>query len=104
MSAVVGRVEALIARSLDLSGTSEEERRSSAVIACRLIHEHRLLSAPARRVFVEPDEPHRKVIRSRFEGTCFGCAEWYGIGTPVAWARGVGSICVECHKNASAAS
>ena len=36
----IARIQALIARALDMTGTTEEERRSSAIVACRMIREH----------------------------------------------------------------
>lgn len=42
MSTIRAKVEALIDRAVD-GGATEEERRTSAVIAVRLIREHRLL-------------------------------------------------------------
>jgi hypothetical protein len=41
------RVRALIAKTAPGAGTTEEEARSSALIACRLIREHKLLDEPA---------------------------------------------------------
>jgi len=42
---VLIQIRALVLKSLEGSGCTEEERRTSAVIACRLIHEHKLIPA-----------------------------------------------------------
>jgi hypothetical protein len=95
-------VRALIARALDLSGSSEEERRTSALIAVRLIHAHGLLEPRVR--YIELDEPPRRVIASRFAGWCGRCGGSYDIGAMVAWARGHAALCMACHRRESEAA
>lgn len=87
------KVRALIART---SSSYEEEARTSAVIACRLIREHGIeLRAPA-----EPQEEAapksetrtawaprevRFVHQSRFAGRCLWCGELIPAGSRIAW-------------------
>ncbi len=123
MSDKLDRVRALIARALD-AGSSEEERRTSAVIAVRLIHEHGLLgrggSAPGptrieyrdRIVYQDrivyrdrdpspvdfPPMKKRVVIESKFNGRCQVCGERYQVGQTIAWSRTEGPACMRCHR------
>lgn len=105
-ASVVAKVRALIARAID-SGASEEESRTSAVIAARLIHQHALLDVDASEPAVESPLPKtpRRVIVSKFAGYCRTCGCHYGTGARVAWGRGIGAICVPCfdHERRAAA-
>lgn len=112
MSALT-KVQALLARALD-QGASEEERRTSAVIACRLIRDHGLLgrsSEPViRYVYVnqqpqpaQPTSVRRRVIVSKYSGRCSECASAYEVGHRIAWAKGQGTVCFDCHRGARAA-
>ncbi len=122
MSDKLDRVRALIARALDTTGTSEEERRTAAVIAVRLIHENGLIDGctatrveyrervvyregPERVVYrdrpVYADRPplaRRRVIESKFFGRCQGCGCRYDVGDPIAWSRTEGVRCMSCHQ------
>lgn len=107
---LVSKVRALLARAVD-AGASQEEQRTSAWIAARLIHQHSLLEpedqpAPACQA-PEPRthaaEPHRRVIRSRYAGYCRACGARYSVGARIAWARQAGAVCVSCHMGRAAA-
>src|SRR6185295_9929478 len=92
------RVSALVARA---SSSFEEEARTSAVIACRLIREHGLevsLPGSVREPPQEPvsDEPEVRIIRSKFESSCLGCGGFVGIGERVSWTKGRGVSHLDC--------
>lgn len=95
------KINALIARALDTRGTTEEERRTSAIAACHLIVKSGLLNASTltpRRVCVEPKEPQRQIILSRFDGSCRDCRAPFSAGAQIAWAKGRGAVCLQCHS------
>ena len=105
MSAAIAKVEALISRALD-AGASEEEQRTSAHVAVRLIRAHGLLTAAV--VYVErepaaPSGPRRRVIASRFAGRCQSCGTCHAAGDAIAWAPDCGALCIACHRQARAA-
>ncbi len=110
MTPALQKVEALIARATD-PGASEEEQRTSAVIAVRLIREHKLLSVskPAEipRIYggqyPRDAAPARRIISSRYPGNCKACGDDYRAGDVVAWARNAGAVCVPCYREARAA-
>jgi hypothetical protein len=103
------RITALIART---ASPFEEEARTSAVIACRLIRENRLEIVPAGTVAqleTQATEPRsawmprevRFMRRSRFAGWCFWCGEEIPAGSRVAYYPTEKAVaCLGCHRGA----
>jgi hypothetical protein len=115
VTTVLEKVRALIARAL---GTSfEEEARTSALVAVRLMKEHGLelveggRAPPPRASAPVPTEPSRERrptpgtraqrmhIRSRFDGWCRLCGEMFRAGDLIAWARGRGAVHARCDRD-----
>ena len=97
--AIILRVDALIARAC-CPGASEEEQRTCAVIAVRLVREHDLLRRDEDDGVDDDDEPTWRIIRSRFRGACRRCGADIYAGDACAWARSNGAICLACHRDA----
>jgi hypothetical protein len=125
MTAALTRVDSLIARALD-AGASEEERRTSAVIACRMIREHRLLGrtsddaaatrgklcewwhhgyerglADGRAEIVIEAVAARRIIGAKYAGRCSACGQRWRVGDSIAWAKGEAAICMSCWRRAA---
>jgi hypothetical protein len=104
---LLDKVNALIRRAVD-PGASEEERRTSAHLAARLIHERGLsVGAPESetRWASEPEpEARRSIIRSRFETYCRACVSPIQIGELCAWRKGSGVLCRRCYLSAGEAA
>lgn len=106
------KITALIART---ASPFEEEARTSAVIACRLIRENRLEIVPAgtaskaRTTEEAPVSERRaawaprqvRIIRARFDGSCLWCGESVEAGTRVAYYPTERAVaCIGCHRGA----
>lgn len=102
------RVVQLIRLATD-PAASEAEARTAAMIACRMIREHRLLLAkdfqetPGKErptptdVWEDPEKGERVSLRSKYEGRCKRCRQKYYIGTEVLWSpSGFGCIHPNC--------
>lgn len=95
----------------------EQEARTSAFLACKLIREHgfRVVEASAR----DRDEPYSppppppsppeeeakpapkpRVIQARFGARCRACGQWCDEGSTIWWKRGVGCTHYECGTDA----
>jgi hypothetical protein len=93
---IADRIEKLVMLA---SSPNENEARTAAVIACKLIREHGLLVVdrePVQPRVVLDDE--RIIIRSRYLGRCAECACRINVGDSCAWARGRSVLCVGCHR------
>lgn len=120
--AALERVRSLLARAAHAS-TPEEEARSCAVMAVRLITEHHIaLSLPTspaaspslldiafRRGVVpfeappdedlEPTRPlNYAVLASRYAGNCRACGGRYDVGETIAYASARGATHYECRS------
>jgi len=102
------KITALIART---ASPFEEEARTSAVIACRLIRENSLEIVPAgtvaelRKRAPEPRSqwmpPEVRFIRAKFDGSCLWCGESVEAGTRVAYYPTERAVaCIDCHRGA----
>ena len=117
-AAIFSRVQALVARAAH-EGTPVEEARSSAVIACKLIHEHEMLAtkftasaddfpfsyrtpptpapAPAKRgrgrsrPWVDADDDSPIKLVSKYRGRCLACLMSYDVGETVWWRPHLGA-------------
>jgi Protein of unknown function (DUF2786) len=108
VSSVLDRVRKLIALA---SSPNEHEARNAAMLAVRLIREHRLvLSAPARRISTPrataratPPRGARRArepaeeIRSPLGGDCVGCGGRYRRGETVWWFPSGGGMHAGCY-------
>lgn len=84
------------------------ERATAALIACRIIKDHDMLSRATgpsakkdtRNAPRTPPTPPAKVrtIRSKFAGTCRYCGAWFPVGARVAWRKDVGVAIVSHEK------
>lgn len=111
------RVDALLARALH-ENTPPEEARTSAMIACRIIADHRLLDPQpeAKRSPWTKSEPPKasgwtrppsnpppspksewKRFVSKFDGRCKLCGDWYFEGDVIAW-KPKASVHWECFR------
>ena len=96
------KVLALLARAAH-PHTPEEEARTSAIIAARMIFASGLqigasAEPPSK---TSPSPPPRcpkpyRVFTSRFDGWCKSCGEPFDIGDRVAWVKGRGCTHYEC--------
>jgi hypothetical protein len=124
LAPTVARVERLIRLATD-PGATEHEARTSALIACKTIRAHglRLLAelpagddhaysrayeagfvdgrAVAERNARQPAPP-RRIITSRYRGSCHGCGNRYEPGDRIAWCPTSGAVCIECHRRDAA--
>jgi len=102
------RVRALLSRATD-GGASEEEQRTSAHIAARIMKKAQLLivtgantttataSTPAA---PSPRPSGMVVITSKYAGRCRECGSSYVPGDAVYWARGAGARHPQCARAA----
>jgi hypothetical protein len=121
----IKRVEQLVRLALD-PGAALEEARTSAMIACRLIHEHWAMfdwttafqegleagqvmaqerapkSSPPPPSSVTQSAP-RRVIRARWPGGCRACGVRWDKGARIAWNKSAGAVCIGCHQARKAA-
>jgi hypothetical protein len=112
---VLARVLALVERAAH-DGTPEEEARTSAVIACKLIHKHDLLRLlppaaepkkrgsaprptpkPTQKETSDPDAPVI-LLGSKYAGRCKACGFTYEVGDRVWWRRGYGATHERCEE------
>lgn len=112
MNDILARVRALLARA---ASPAEEEARTCAHIAARLIREHgielslpRSSAAPPTAWPAAPPRgadavPRRRTISARFAGYCRLCGAHYRVGELVSWARGLGAVHVPCAARERAA-
>lgn len=74
---------------------AENEARTAAVFACRMIHEHGLLDVnqePEHAPAVRQNNAVPKRIRVRFGDSCRVCHMWIDEGATALWAQGVGLV------------
>lgn len=88
-------VEKLIARS---ASSFEEEARTSAFKACELIRRYHFAVVDPAMLPAPRPEIDRIVLVSKYSGRCKECGWRYRPGDRIAWAKGHGSICFECHR------
>lgn len=103
MTDVLDRVRKLLALA---TSPFPEEARTAAVKAAQLIREHGIElheHGAAPRPAAPTQEPmrERRIIVSKYDGTCSACGEYYEAGERVAWARGRGALHVACHRQAA---
>jgi hypothetical protein len=92
MATVVEKVEALIART---SSEFSAEARTSALIACKLIRDHKLL-VTTKDGQSEPRDVEDVVMRkiySKYESKCIVCNAYTCRGARVWWFKGCGICC-----------
>jgi hypothetical protein len=93
---IVDRIEKLIELT---TSPNENEARTAAIIACKMIRENGLIVVDR-----EPEQPRvvldneRIIIRSKFLGRCSDCATRISVGDSCAWARGRSVVCISCHR------
>jgi hypothetical protein len=94
---IIRRAHALIARAIaptridlspELRASTEREAYTAAMLACRMIHQHGLLS--------DHDQKSRQRVTlrrytSKFDGTCW-CGQPYHVGYSIFWSRGYGCV------------
>lgn len=85
MRDVMNRVQKLLAMS---TSPVEEEARTAAHMACKLIIEHGLLK-PAQSTAADNTRPRR--FPSGYSGVCKHCGEPYAAGEYILWKRGHGT-------------
>jgi len=104
---ILERIAALIALT---ESPFSEEARTSAVLACKLIREHKIemMMPGTLKIFESQKEDfdfdfgnpmQRRVrLRSKYMGRCRECGSFYKIGEWVMWAKGEGSVHVRCER------
>ena len=105
MTSTVDRVKKLIALA---ASPFENEARTSAWLACKLIRENNLdVSEVVQRAAWAPPPPppaaqhpaaKRRVIRAKYLSVCRVCFRSVAIGDPIFWAKGEGATHVRCQK------
>ncbi len=101
-STTLERVEKLIALS---ASDREEEARTSAMLACKLIREHKLkvvggfLPFPIPVIKMKPSAD-RRVMIAKFDGSCRCCQGAYRKGDRIAWSIAQGPIHLSCNGGA----
>ena len=115
------RVRSLVDRAAH-EATPEEEARTSAVIACKLIAKHEMLSlaalesraapvpepprpkradpppTPKSRSRAADDDPPVVLLASKYAGRCKHCGFGYEVGDSVWWKRGGGATHEACEE------
>ena len=111
MTAPLDKVNALIARALGT--TFEEEARSAALIAVRLIRQYNLALVPAHdarrappppsppappppRRTRRPPHPEMRTIRAKFPGFCRVCRTHWTVDEWIAWVPKEGATHLDC--------
>jgi uncharacterized protein DUF2786 len=109
MQAPLDKVHKLIALS---SSPYEEEARTAAIMACRLIREHGfvVISAGSKNAKQQnreeyqddyrktrEDNPEWRFIFAKFGGRCKVCHKYYDVDDPVYWKKGAGCIHEDCY-------
>lgn len=97
MAVVLDRVRKLIALT---SSSFEEEARTAALAACRLIRMHGLVLTGGvdARTASSPSLPAFREIHNRFPTACRCCEKEIGVGCRVIWAKYHGCVHVRCFK------
>ena len=91
MTTVVEKVEALIART---RSEFSAEARTSALIACKLIRDHKLLvTTKGDQSTREVEEVVMRKIYSKYESKCIVCSAYTCRGANVWWFKGCGICC-----------
>jgi hypothetical protein len=73
----------------------ERRKRQDADDRARRFRDHR----PATTVTTEPSNgPRRKIIRSKYTGTCARCKESFEVGERIAWRSGNGALHLACYE------
>lgn len=100
MSDVLVKVRRLLTLAAD-SGASEQEARTAAFQAARLIAAHRIpigeQQAPVAPRF---EAPKRVVIVAKFRGFCCACRSHFNAGDLIAWAKNCSSYHADCARAA----
>lgn len=103
MQTPLDKVHKLIALS---SSPYEEEARTAAIMACRLIREHGFIVITAGSDRAEEETkgsyhqrdapPDWMLIFAKYGGRCKVCHKYYDVDDPVYWKKGGGCVHEEC--------
>jgi hypothetical protein len=98
---IVDKVRKLVALT---ASDREEEARTAAYLACKLIRQHSLVISyvgfePTRKKTPMPraKDPWR-IIKAKFSGYCRSCGEDWDEGQTIVWAKGEGARCIDCGR------
>jgi hypothetical protein len=91
----IGRLVRLAANA----GAEEDEARTAAVIACRLMVQHDLIAMPLDLVLQSlPPPVERRFIRTKWATLCSCCGWTVDEGEIIAWAKGQPTWCQDCYR------
>lgn len=106
MNMPLAKIRALMDRAV--STTFEEEARSCALIAVRLMREHHVTIGPrdegasrsASRSTPPPSAPDGgpRIVFARYPGCCRACGSDINVGDEIVWRRGNGSWHLACAR------